>query len=859
MTHFLKFEELVYQTELKANNIITVLSADLPAIDVNVISKYFDLVDKITDEETFFFELAVLCRDKTYAHPQWGLLSGRVKMLHVKRLAPKSFSVSCKMMEPILDKNYFHFCMSHDKILDSIIDLSNGYDWSFNIFAVETLTRGHLSRVKDDTGTSHLAETPQYLYLRIATFLWYPENNNLSEVQTSDGKLMDVDAHNLSNDVINLIKQCYTDLTTGKISPPSPLQFNAGTKNPQLASCFLLSIEDSMKSLKKNWGDCATISKNNGGIGISFDSIRHSDIGNHGWSQGVTPWIKIIDQVLATVNQSGKRKGSGAMYLTDWHRDIFEFVDLKNPIGKEELRARDLFYGVMISDLFMQRVAADEMWSMFCPAKSNGLEKTYGKEFEKRYLELEKRGLKGEFKETFKQVRARELWLHIIRSQITTGMPYILYKDAINRKSNQQHLGTIRMSNLCTEIVEYVDKDNIASCNLSSIPVSAFVKTKDGKPYFDFEELGQVTRRTLRNLGQVINRNYYPEDIPEIKYTNLRNRPIGVGIQDLAGCFALMDLCWDSLEAKELNERIARTMYYHGMDENVKMAEQFGAYKTFEGSPTSNGCFQFDLWNIEESIKTGSVASNTSETSFIKKFDSSKLVIPVVSIPLSSPCQEFDWPNLRERMVDKGLYFDMLFSQMPTATSAHIRGNNESIEPYTQLLFARTVLSGQFVICVPHLVRDLEAIGMWNNNMLKHLFANQGSIQTFNVDGLDEPIKNRMIYLKRKYRTAFELSQRVTASLYLDRARYQCQSSSNNLFMKNPTATSISAYHFFMWRGGAKTGMYYLRQTAGSEPLNFSIGGLNVTTSNKTEKTDKNNVNFDTLETCSIDCLSCHS
>jgi ribonucleoside-diphosphate reductase alpha chain len=821
--HFLEFEKLVdlsFPKELTTELIVTTLSTDLTAIDIKLISKNFRIIDVITKEEEFFTELAVLCRDKTYAHPEWGSLSGRIKMLFIKRWVPRTFSDSCEMLKPVLGNDYYNFCMLHNTSLDKIIDLSLGLDWAFDIFAVETLARGYLSRVKDDRSISHIAETPQYLYLRIAVFLWYPQNNRSSCSQ-------DDPSDNLSYQELEKIKQCYMDLSTGKISPPSPLQFNAGMKRPQLASCFLLSVDDSMKSLSKNWHDNAIISMNNGGIGITFDSIRHSEIGNHGWSQGVTPWIKIVNEVLATVNQSGKRKGSGAMYLTEWHRDIFEFVDLKNPIGKEELRARDLFYGIMISDLFMQRVAEDGMWSLFCPAKVNELEKTYGVEFEKRYVELEERGLHGHFPHTFKQVRARELWLHIIRSQITTGMPYIVYKDAVNRKSNQKHLGTLRLSNLCSEIMEYVDKDNIASCNLSSIPVSAFVKRKDEKPYFDFEELGQVTRRAIRNLGQVINRNYYPDDIPEIKYANFRNRPIGIGIQDLAGCFALLDLCWDSLEAKELNEKIASTMYYHGMDENVNMAEEFGAHETFPGSPASEGLFQFDLWQSEEIMKKG-----------------------VNAYSRGIPCEEYDLDALRKRMIKHGLYFCMLFAQMPTASSAHIRGNNESVEPYTQLLFARTVLSGQFTICVPHLVRDLEAIGMWNTSILKHLFANQGSIQDFPIDNLEESVKERMIYLKRKYRTAFELSQRITADLYLDRARYQCQSSSNNLFMKNPTATSVSAYHFYMWRGGAKTGMYYLRQTAGSDPLNFSMDSLKVTTKkNKAELED----------TCTINCLSCHS
>lgn len=812
---YLKFEALVdrpydinVEDTLTGREIVEVLSANLTAIDISLISSNFHILDKIAGEDDFFFELAVLCRDKTYSHPEWGLLSGRIKMLQIKRAAPRSFSKSCEILRPVLGKGYYDFCMENKSVLDKLIDTS--FDWIFDIFASETLARGYLSRVKDEKSISHLAETPQYMYMRIAAFLWYP-----------------LDGSSLDNVTLQKIKVCYEDLSTGRISPPSPLQFNAGMKKPQLASCFLMSVEDSMQSLSKNWHDSAIISMNNGGIGTCLDAIRHSEIGNHGWSQGLTPWIKIINEILSTVNQSGKRKGSGAMYTTIWHRDVFEFVDLKNPIGKEELRARDLFYGLMMHDLFMNRVANDEMWSLFCPAKSGELEKTYGKVFEEKYKALEVRGLNGEFPHTFRQVRARELWLHIIRSQITTGMPYLIHKDAINRKSNQNHLGTLRLSNLCCEVMEYVDKDNIASCNLSSIPVSAFVKDSIGGKYFDFDELGEVTRRTVRNLAQVINRNYYPEDIPQIKYSNLKNRPVGIGIQDLAGCFALLDLCWDSPEARKLNEEIARVMYYHGMHENVKMAKEMGQHETFPNSPASRGLFQYDLWALEKLEREGGSTDN-----YVSQ----------------DPCKTSDWKKLRSDMIEFGLYLCMLFSQMPTASSAHIRGNNESIEPYTQLLFSRTVLSGQFVICVPHLVRDLEAINMWNNDVLRHLFANQGSIQTLPIDHLPEDVRNRMTYLKKKYRTAFELSQKITADLYLDRAKYQCQSSSNNLFMKKPTATSVSAYHFYMWRGGAKTGMYYLRQTAGSDPLNFSVDNLQTTSRKKVDNKEG-----------TAECLSCHS
>lgn len=1522
MNHeFAKFESLfsLPLNSLSSELILTTLSHNLESIDISLLSKFYGPIDNLLisqcnkdnshyQGEDFFIELAIICRDKAYAHPEWSLLSGRIRMLYIVRITPKNFTGSTQLMEHLLDNEYYDFCVKYGEELNSLIDSSN--NWKFDIFSVETLMKGYLTSIRNILGVNCSAETPQYLYMRMAVFLWYSDVPNF-----------------------DVIKQTYEDFSTGKISGPSPLQFNAGTKKPQVSSCFLIGIDDTTESIKKSWGDSATISANNGGLGMCFDSLRHSEIGNDGWSRGVVPWIKIENEVLATVDQcfhpdtivytikdgpkriadvgpgeklirsdglvskvlqpivydvkpdgkyfklyikhytkpvivsnchpilsinnqskgtshstilaklknkkvlveyvsvedlnensfvgfpiplyekdmgryskddcrmygillgdgsftkgrndatvylgtkktktiefvrnyltsnglnywesvvnntqsinwtrkhhlfpftremlydkdddkhfhsaflhlpidkleqifiglletdgcykldsgeisielsslqvieslryillrmgvltsgycrdrvgnshiirekevittrkltevlrisktkricelldktdispkinffeydgklwtrmtkkelintndfsatvhdlemethpnidegitsnyltctgtahnGGKRKGSGTMWICDWHIDIFEFIDLKDPVGKEEVRARDLFYGIMISDLFMYKVKHDLMWSLFCPAKTNDLQKKYGDAFEESYLKLEQMGLDGKFPNAFRQIKARELWLHILRSQKKNGMPFMKYKDAVNRKNNQSNLGTIRMSNLCVsgdtkiltkhgqlpikflmdksveiwngqewsnitvrktatnvnllrvtlsngsvidctsehkfyiqqklafdsthktievrasnliidqtlidyslpnsldfntqssyefkhsythgyfccgivgvgtvknvkkillsgkktklvqyinyigrsdnfscsgnnfielllptdllpkytvphqspidsklrwlegvcdaggiinnnillidcgnynfaqeirlmlqtlgvksslttnlinqisikfdglyslsslgfspkllkipnnlhkhqtkntvkvisikegpqnvdtycfnepirhmgmfngiltgncvEIDEYVDKDNIASCNLSSIVVSKFVKFiscngPSDTPYFDFDELGRVTRRTLRNLKQMIDRTYYPSDVPQIKYTNMRNRPIGVGIQGLADAFCLMDYCWDSAEASELNEKIARVMYYHAMDENILMALEYGEYETFRGSPASNGLFQFDLWDKEKFDKTKK-SLELRGLKVVKKWE------PV------NPCKEFNWNLARSRMIQHGLYFSLVFAQMPTASSAHILGNNESVEPYTQLLFARTVLSGQFVVSVTHFVKDLEKIGLWNDKILRHLFDNQGSIQSYEDDTLSEPIQQRLTYLKKKYKTAFELSQKVLANLYFGRARYQCQSTSHNLFMKNPTTTALSAYHMGMFNGGAKTGMYYLRQTAGSEPLNFSLDSIHVTT-RKSRDLDDTNVGGDG----EIVCSSCHS
>ena len=899
MMSFNSYKPLIFGPIRPCSEILNVLAADLHAIDESILNAVLAPIDDLNDDKEKLTELAVLCRDKTYAHPQWSILAGRIRMIYIYRNTPSTFAEYTKVMKPVLGKEYYAFCTKYADRFEGMIN--RDLDWNYDIFAVETLLRSYLTKVNDKKGQTYLAETPQYKNMRIAAYLWFEDS------QKSD----------ILNICFSKIKQTYLDISEGRISPASPTQMNAGMKRPQLASCFLLGIDDNIESLSKSWKDSAIISMTNGGIGMVFDSIRHSEIGNSGWSNGITPWIKIENEVLNTVDQGGgKRKGSGTMYLQDWHIDILTFIDLKEPFGKEELRAKDLFYGLMISDLFMNRVKNDEMWTLICPAKTDGLEKTYGKEFEKRYLALEERIAKNKnlsieeqieqdtYLSSTKQIPARELWTHILKSQIAVGMPFTIYKDAVNRKSNQRNLGTIRLSNLCTEIMEFVDKDNIASCNLASIALSKFVKKHvNNQPYFDFEELGRVTRRTIRNLGQTINRNYYPADVPQIKYCNMRNRPLGIGVQDLAGCFALMDLCWESEEARALNEKIARVMYYHGMCENVTMAEEFGAYETFKGSPASKGLFQFDLWNLEalekdrgnEDISFDDIIEIASKIASLDGYHVSdeelarlklsrtdlmsqdclheclrtpshlrgvhsdelltamidKLVREIHNIFIKVPCNEFNWEALRKRMITSGLYFSLLFAQMPTASSAQILGNNESIECYTQFLYARTVLSGQFAIVVDHLVRDLEEIELWDTNMLKHLLATQGSIQGFPTDGMSDPTRVRFEYLLKKYKTAYEHSQRTFANMYIDRAKYQCQSTSNNVFMKTPTLKSLNSYHFHMWHSGAKTGSYYLRQMPKTSPLNFSLSTIGVG-----KRKDSDRVN---MEEEDGECLVCQS
>ncbi len=775
---YANFEKLVHIPP-KADEIAKTLSQDLK-IDSSKLSNSFGQIDSISDEYKFFFELMLLCKDRSHLHPDWSLLAGRIRMLYIKRHTPKTFTESVKKGKNQFDPLYYKFCKKYGDVFDELID--RNIDWGYNIFSVETLFDSYLLSTLNENGTKVLLETPQYLAMRMAVFLWMPRKRIV-----------------LNEEKKIAILTAYKDFSQGLISAPSPLQYNAGTKKPQCSSCFLVSIEDDMESIKKGWGDKALISKNNGGIGSDFSALRHSEIGGHGRTKGIVPWIKIDNEILGTVDQGGKRKGSETCYLLDWHIDAFEFVDLKDPFGKDELRARNLFYGFMISDEFMRRVENDEYWSLICPAKTGGLEKTFGVEFEEKYRKLEVRGLNGDFGSAFRRIKARDLWIHILKSQIRTGMPFIVYKDSANRKTNQMNLGTIRTSNLCVEIMQYTDSKQIASCNLSSIPVSKYV-TKDKT--FDFESLGQTVRRAMRNLAQLLNRNYYPKDIPEIKYSNDQTRPIGIGLQDIAGCFALMDITWDSVEAEKLNKAIWMTMYYHGMDENVKMAKEYGYYPRFPDSPASKGLFQFDLWK------------NDPNQTFQKYFD---------SIDTSELISEERWDKLRKKMVEHGIYFSLVFTQMPNASSAHILGNNEAAEPYNQLINARTVLCGQFIITVKYFVKDLEEINMWHDDMINHLIEHQGSIQTYPEDNVPLEVLERFKFLKEKYKTAFELSQRTLGKLGLIRARYQCQSASHNVFMKDPTISKMNAYHFYMWKGGAKTGMYYLRQTT-VNPINMALG-----------------------------------
>jgi ribonucleoside-diphosphate reductase alpha chain len=488
-----------------------------------------------------------------------------------------------------------------------------------------------------------------------------------------------------------------------------------------------------------------------------------------------------------------------------------------------------MFYALSVSDEFMRRVEKDQDWTLFCPNKVPKLETKWGMDFEIAYRGFEKKVSSGKIVHC-RVIKARELWKKIILTQIETGMPYILYKDAINRKSNQKNLGTTRLSNLCAEITLFTDKDNIASCNLGSIALNSCINwnttttSSSNKPSYNFDELEYLTREMVRNVNQMIDRNYYPQEVPQIKYTNLRNRPIGVGVQGLADVFAILDLPWTSPEARKLNEMIFETMYYGAISESVEMAKEFGAYETFQGSPASEGLFQFDLWDLEKVEKE--FENKTKE----KPFVSSKFIDKHLTKRRGTITDRYNWEKLRADMVKYGMRNSMLMALMPTASSASILGNNESMEAYTQHIYARTVLSGQFVMINNHLVRDFKEIGLWNTEVVRNIWKNSGSVANISEDISDLTTLNRLKFLKEKYLTIFEIPQKVLLDMALDRGRYVCQTQSFNCWMKDPTYTRLNAFHFYGWKGGAKTGMYYLRQTAKTDPTNFSLDSINIPT-----------------------------
>lgn len=682
-------------------------------------------------------------------HPDYAILAARIAVSNLHKNTDKSFSRTVKALYHYIDPrtgekagligdDTYKLVWKYRDQLDSSIIYDRDYD--FDYFGFKTLERSYLLRMD-----GQVVERPQHMLMRAAV--------------------------GIHGEDIEAAIETYHLMSEKWFIHATPTLFNAGTPRPQLSSCFLLSMtDDSISGIFDTLGRCARISQSAGGIGLSIHNIRAKGAyikGTGGTSNGIIPMLRVYNDTARYVDQGGgKRKGAFAIYLEPWHADVLDFLELKKNHGKEELRARDLFYAMWIPDLFMERVKNDGDWSLFDPGEAPRLYETYGGEFEALYHQYEQEG------RARKVVRAQELWFAILESQIETGTPYILYKDACNRKSNQKNLGTIRSSNLCTEIIEYTSPDEVAVCNLASLSLSKFVKEDRS---FDFDRLFEVTRVVTRNLNKVIDVNYYP--IPEARNSNMRHRPVGLGVQGLADAFILMRFPFDSPEARKLNRDIFETIYFAALTESCTLAARDGAYETFQGSPASQGELQFDMWGV-------------------------------------TPGNRWDWAGLKADISRNGLRNSLLLAPMPTASTSQILGNNECFEPYTSNIYTRRTLSGEFIVVNKHLLKDLIRLGYWNEERKHQLMAANGSIQHF--DDLPQDLKDL-------YKTVWEISQKVIIDMAADRGAFICQSQSMNLFLENPNFGKLSSMHFYAWEKGLKTGMYYLRSKAATDPIKFTV------------------------------------
>ena len=693
----------------------------------------------------------------TTKHPDYALLASRIAVSNLHKNTIKSFSETMRLLHDYIDPktgkdasliadDVWEVIEKNAELLDSSIIYDR--DFGFDYFGFKTLEKSYLLKIN-----GKIAERPQHLFMRVS-----------------------VGIH--KEDVESAIKT-YNLMSERWFTHATPTLFNAGTPKPQMSSCFLLTMkDDSIDGIYDTLKQTAKISQSAGGIGLSIHNVRATGSyisGTNGTSNGIIPMLRVFNDTARYVDQGGgKRKGAFAIYLEPWHADVFEFLDLRKNHGKEEMRARDLFYALWVSDLFMERVEANEDWSLFCPHEAPGLADCWGKDFEKLYKKYEAEG------RARKVVKAQELWFAILDSQVETGTPYLLYKDAANGKSNQQNLGTIKSSNLCTEIIEYTSADEIAVCNLASLALPRYIK--DGM--FDHDKLYEVTYQATLNLNKIIDGNYYP--VEEAERSNLRHRPIGLGVQGLADAFIQLRMPFESEEAKKLNKEIFETIYFAAMTASKDLAIKDGPYETFKGSPLSKGQFQFDLWKVK---------------------------------PESG---RWDWENLRLDVMNHGVRNSLLVAPMPTASTSQILGNNECFEPYTSNIYTRRVLSGEFIIVNKYLLRDLVNRGLWDTAMKDKIITANGSIQDIAEIPAD---------VKELYKTVWEIKMRTIIDMAADRGAYICQSQSLNLFINSPNASKLTSMHFYAWKKGLKTGMYYLRTQAASQAVKFTVenqGGKNM-------------------------------
>ncbi len=684
----------------------------------------------------------------TVKHPDYALLASRIAVSNLHKNTIKSFSRTMQLLYdardgktgkpvPMLADDIWAIIRDNAELLDSTIIYDR--DYGFDYFGFKTLEKSYLLKVD-----GKVVERPQHMYMRVAV--------------------------GIHRDDMESAIRTYNLMSERWFTHATPTLFNAGTPKPQMSSCFLLAMkDDSIDGIYDTLKQTAKISQSAGGIGLSIHNIRATGAyigGTNGTSNGIIPMLRVFNDTARYVDQGGgKRKGAFAIYLEPWHADVFEFLDLRKNHGKDEMRARDLFYALWIPDLFMRRVEAGGDWSLFCPHEAPGLHECWGAEFEELYTRYEAQG------RARRVVKAQDLWFAILDAQIETGTPYLLYKDAANRKSNQQNLGTIKSSNLCTEIIEYTSTDEVAVCNLASLALPRFVYGGQ----FDHQKLFEVTYEVTKNLNKIIDNNYYP--VEEARNSNLRHRPIGLGIQGLADALILLRLPFESEGARKLNKEIFETIYFAAMTASKDLAKVDGAYSSFAGSPASKGQFQFDLWDVEPTLR-------------------------------------WDWYRLKDEVIRHGIRNSLLVAPMPTASTSQILGNNECFEPYTSNIYVRRVLSGEFVVVNKHLLKDLVELGLWNDDMKNKIIFHNGSIQA--IGEIPQNIKDI-------YKTVWEIKQRTIIDMAADRGAYICQSQSLNLFVDTPSASKLTSMHFYGWKKGLKTGMYYLRTQAATQAVQFTV------------------------------------
>ena len=694
----------------------------------------------------------------TTKHTDYATLAARIAVSNLHKETKKLFSTvmedlynfvnpKTKQHSPMISKETFEIVMANADRLNSTIIYDR--DYQYNYFGFKTLERSYLLRIN-----GVIVERPQHMLMRVS---------------------VGIHGHDIDRamETYNLMSERY-------FTHASPTLFNAGTPHPQLSSCFLLTMkDDSIEGIYDTLKMCAMISKTAGGIGLSIHNVRATGsfiAGTNGISNGIVPMLRVFNNTARYVDQGGnKRPGAFAMYLEPWHADIFDFLDLRKNTGKEEQRARDLFYALWIPDLFMQRVEDNADWSLFCPHEAPGLQDLWGAEFERKYLEYEREG------RARKVVKAQKLWYAVLESQIETGTPYMLYKDACNRKSNQQNLGTIRSSNLCTEIVEYSSPDEVAVCNLASIALPMYVKDKDT---YDFQRLYEVTKVATYNLNRIIDINYYP--IPEAERSNRRHRPIGLGVQGLADTFNRMRMPFDSERARQLNIQIFETIYFAALTASCELSSQHGPYETYQGSPVSKGVLQYDMWDVK-------------------------------------PTSLWDWDALKNKIAAHGVRNSLLLAPMPTASTSQILGFNECIEPYTSNLYTRRVLAGEFQIVNHYLIKDLTDRGLWNENIKNKIIAANGSVQNLPEIPAD---------VKAQYRTCWEIPQKSIIEMAADRGAFVDQSQSLNIHIADPNYAKLTSMHFYGWKKGLKTGMYYLRTRPAAEAIKFTVDQESINSQN---------------------------